>query len=118
MLARQEYFEDVRALFGSLAFRGDDSEGRINHVGAGRGDNVKARVAREVNLRTLLDQLQIMKAEPRNHLRCKPLLEVLEFCLPSSVVVKLQAIPVSPLAGEWCVPHDARENEEGGRGSS
>ena len=62
--ARQEFFEDVRALFGSLAFRvqGDG----INTVGGGRRGNPKDR---EVNLRTLLDQLQVMKAEPRNQLR-------------------------------------------------
>lgn len=76
---KQEFFEDIRALFGSLAFRGDGGEGRTststttnnNAGGACRGDSAKARAAREVNLRTLLDQLQVMKAEPRNHLRCK-----------------------------------------------
>ncbi|CAN0337215.1 unnamed protein product [Pylaiella littoralis] len=65
----QEFFEDVRELFGSLAFRIDGGEGRTNNAGAGRGDNAYAQAAREVNLRTLLDQLQVMKAEPRNHLR-------------------------------------------------
>eukprot|EP00752_Nemacystus_decipiens_P006669 g5996.t1 len=64
----QEFFEDVRALFGSLAFRAEGS-GNPNNVRGGRADDPKVRAAREVNLRILLDQLQVMKAEPRNQLR-------------------------------------------------
>lgn len=59
-LYTQEFFEDVRALFGSLAI-GVGGSG----VPGGGGD---ARGGR-VNLRVLLDQLQLMKAEPRNQLR-------------------------------------------------
>lgn len=69
VFAWQEFFEDVRALFGSLAFRSEGG-GNTNNVGGGRGDDAKVRAAREVNLRILLDQLQVMKAEPRNQLRC------------------------------------------------
>ncbi|CAM9633305.1 unnamed protein product [Ectocarpus sp. 12 AP-2014] len=65
----QEFFEDIHTLFGSLAFR-SDRRTSINSIAGGRGDGgTKATAAREVNLRILLDQLQVMKAEPRNHLR-------------------------------------------------
>lgn len=68
VFSRQEFFEDVRALFGSLAFRAEGSGNTNNNVRGGKGDT-KVRAAREVNLRILLDQLQVMKAEPRNQLR-------------------------------------------------
>ncbi|CAM9729255.1 unnamed protein product [Ectocarpus sp. 4 AP-2014] len=65
----QEFFEDIHTLFGSLAFRSDRRRS-TNSIAGGRGDGgTKARATREVNLRILLDQLQVMKAEPRNHLR-------------------------------------------------
>ncbi|CBN77919.1 hypothetical protein Esi_0077_0121 [Ectocarpus siliculosus] len=65
----QEFFEDIHTLFGSLAFRSDRRRS-ISSFAGGRGDGgTKERAAREVNLRILLDQLQVMKAEPRNHLR-------------------------------------------------
>ncbi|CAM9738525.1 unnamed protein product [Ectocarpus fasciculatus] len=68
-LCFQEFFEDIHTLFGSLAFRSDRRRS-INSITGDRGDSsTKARAAREVNLRILLDQLQVMKAEPRNHLR-------------------------------------------------
>lgn len=70
VFAGQEFFEDVRALFGSLAFRVEGA-GNTNNAGGGRGNDAKARAAQEVNLRILLDQLQVMKAEPRNQLRCQ-----------------------------------------------
>ncbi|CAM9312474.1 unnamed protein product [Hapterophycus canaliculatus] len=61
----QEFFEDVRALFSSMALGVD---GGVRDTGDSK--NAKARIAaREVNLRILLDQLQVMKAEPRNQLR-------------------------------------------------
>lgn len=59
--AAQEFFEDVRALFGSLAI-GAGGNGFPGGAGDARGGRV--------NLRVLLDQLQLMKAEPRNQLRC------------------------------------------------
>eukprot|EP00903_Cladosiphon_okamuranus_P015371 g14197.t1 len=67
-LVSREFFEDVRALFGSLAFRAEGG-GNTTSAGGGRADEAKARAAREVNLRILLDQLQVMRAEPRNQLR-------------------------------------------------
>ncbi|CAM9656904.1 unnamed protein product [Scytosiphon promiscuus] len=70
----QEFFEDVRALFSSMAFMVDGAgkhvAGRNGVRDTGDSNNTGARVTvREVNLRILLDQLQVMKAEPRNQLR-------------------------------------------------
>eukprot|EP00904_Undaria_pinnatifida_P003428 jgi/Undpi1/13086/HiC_scaffold_8.g02748.m1 len=63
-LVAQEFFEDARALFGSSAFGVQVDTGR----GVIEGGDAQTR-DRDISVSVLLDQLQAMKAEPRNQLR-------------------------------------------------